>query len=469
MIRLPRFDRLRERFLQREKQTASINEKREGNGANRGKSKSGVVQIALADDAAILHDAKPNATPLIIRARCGVEVYKVLPGDKITFSEYGSTPSQKCGEWSGIYTQFQRNHVLGTIPYRWDKKCTSARLVKVTFQEELQVVMLNEPVFFDNTISGDVKACIVKESLGIDQRRLLMNTLGLQGRVCLVRETDCEWELVIPHTLFERLSVRETEIARFLRHPELPITAKWTPHGRDETEQWDDECRPTNVCAVIPDLSTEWITKDEIASMTHHVDAQSTIKWVDRETRRIETTIALYRSRMATIDAETAHIMLESRRRWMADERGSDEIEETCDNEVARDPKIPLEQMNGISKAYTGMARAVRSRVALLERQRHRRNRKRREALYRLVRRNAMEPMTSLFVRWKQFSQSCTRRQRWLRLRASRASRPNILLFERVRRDVIRTKGRYGYASCVHKYRLKHWVFREWVGAMCGA
>ena len=75
----------------------------------------------------------------------GVTIYKVVAGAS-TLSSYndggGAAASDDLDgdgslqhrEWRALYTQFQREHVLGTVPYRWEKEHVEATLVAVTFE-----------------------------------------------------------------------------------------------------------------------------------------------------------------------------------------------------------------------------------------------------------------------------------------------------------------------------------------------
>ena len=65
----------------------------------------------------------------------GVTVYKVVAGESGTISSYNDECMAHDGsperqDWRGLYTQFLREHVVGTIPYRWEKEDVSeARLL----------------------------------------------------------------------------------------------------------------------------------------------------------------------------------------------------------------------------------------------------------------------------------------------------------------------------------------------------
>lgn len=179
-----------------------------------------------------------------------VRIYKALAGSDPSLKAYNDEcvashddrVELQRREWRALYTQFQREHVLGTVPYRWDHGLTEAAVVAVTF-EALDVVVLDGRIFHDGSVSGAEKATAVKAALGIDAAAPLMEALGAQRKVALVRETATEWELVIPHGLLARLRASERVVARFKRHAQLPITRSWCEEG-GAWEPWVDGCEP---------------------------------------------------------------------------------------------------------------------------------------------------------------------------------------------------------------------------------
>ena len=80
-----------------------------------------------------------------------------------------------------------------------------------------------------------------------------MSFLGQQGKVAVVKETEHEWELIIPHNLLPKLSFVETPVARFRKHPALPITSRWCLEG-EAWQPWNEE--PEG----IPDVDTSWLS-----------------------------------------------------------------------------------------------------------------------------------------------------------------------------------------------------------------
>lgn len=210
--------------------------------------------MQMSISSTVLHDVR------------GVTIYKIIAGADSTLASYndevgaaahdsldgdGSLQHQ---EWRALYTQFQQEHVLGTLPYRWENPdTTEATLVSVSF-EALDIVVLDGPLFHDGSVGGRDKALAVKQHLGLDAARPLMAALGDQGTAALVRETEEEWELVIPHSLLSELKFSERVVATFQRHPQMQITHKWRAGG-GVWEAWEDgvglEC--------IGDLDMSWL------------------------------------------------------------------------------------------------------------------------------------------------------------------------------------------------------------------
>lgn len=213
--------------------------------------------------AAILDGSSAPLTAKVLHAK-HVAVYKVVAGEASTLLDYNESCLAEANgvsleelEWRGLYTQFKRDHVLGTIPYRWERgDHTAAHLVRATFDLDLDIVVLDGPMMHDGRVGGSAKAIKAKELLGIDPAIPLLTALADRRQVCLVRETEEEWELVIPHALLQHLSVRETGVARFLRHPSMPVTHRWQPEGEaaGSTRRWEDGELSAEALDLIPDL-----------------------------------------------------------------------------------------------------------------------------------------------------------------------------------------------------------------------
>lgn len=219
--------------------------------------------------AAVEHGSSAPLTAEVVQAS-GVSVYKVIADEAGTLRGYNSriVAAPDAGEkgqqeWRGLYTQFKREHALGTIGYRWDRGHKVARLIRATFDEDLSIVVLDGPMTYAGGISGIEKAKAAKELLGIDPELPLLAALGERRQVCLVRETEDEWELVIPHELLPHLSLSETGVARFEKHQSWPTTHRWqieeqSGEGSRDSDspwsRWDDDVPPARASALIPDL-----------------------------------------------------------------------------------------------------------------------------------------------------------------------------------------------------------------------
>eukprot|EP00539_Tryblionella_compressa_P005605 CAMPEP_0178760814 /NCGR_PEP_ID=MMETSP0744-20121128/15692_1 /TAXON_ID=913974 /ORGANISM="Nitzschia punctata, Strain CCMP561" /LENGTH=264 /DNA_ID=CAMNT_0020415415 /DNA_START=125 /DNA_END=919 /DNA_ORIENTATION=- len=204
-------------------------------------------------------------------SRSTLASYNAVVGGPAAADTLDGNESLQLVDWRGLYTQFQREHVVGTIPYRWERGCTYATLVAVTF-DRLDVVMLDDAIFHDRVTSGSQKAAVVKERLNIASHEPLIATLGDRGKVALVRETADEWELIIPHNLLPRLNFQERVIAIFHRqkHPTMPVTWKWKQMNDDDEGNkrwilWDsgDDHDLEDLKQVIPDLELTWLEDRE--------------------------------------------------------------------------------------------------------------------------------------------------------------------------------------------------------------
>ena len=93
-----------------------------------------------------------------------VKLYKVTHG-ACTLLEYNSahkddldgTDSLQHAEWRALYTQFQADHVLGTVPYRWEKGHAEAVLIEATLAS-VDIVEIDGPILHDGSVSGGEKA-----------------------------------------------------------------------------------------------------------------------------------------------------------------------------------------------------------------------------------------------------------------------------------------------------------------------
>jgi hypothetical protein len=116
--------------------------------------------------------------------------------------------------------------------------------------------MMDGPLMHDGSVSGKEKAAVIKELLNMDMKEPLMEKLGKQCKAALIRETQDEWELVVPHNLLDQLEYSERVVARFQRHATMPITHRWQQVPTGIWEVWRDE---VDVSEFIPDLNLSWL------------------------------------------------------------------------------------------------------------------------------------------------------------------------------------------------------------------
>ena len=197
-----------------------------------------------------------------------VKLYKVTHG-ACTLLEYNSahkddldgTDSLQHAEWRALYTQFQADHVLGTVPYRWEKGHAEAVLIEATLAS-VDIVEIDGPILHDGSVSGGEKAAAVKEKLGLPAAEPLMEALGRLGKTALVRETEDEWELIVPHALLDKLSLTERVVARFRKHPNMSITHTWRAES-DVSGMWHAWVEGSTRPACVTDLDMSWLRGDE--------------------------------------------------------------------------------------------------------------------------------------------------------------------------------------------------------------
>lgn len=281
------------------------------------------------------HAALPNdnVTMMELRGVDEVTVYKVLPGlNTMSLMEFNAAcqlrhrssdqqPNNGSVDRRAIYTQFRRKHVLGTVPYKWetrqgeDNNTRYATLKAITFRH-LDILAFDGPLMHDGTVSGKEKATAIKSILATVQESTdeapcpqsqtsttapsllpsLMDELGRRGKAAMIRETDDEWELVLPHNLLETIrsaggapaaeQYSEVAVAYFRRHSTMPVTDRWKParmaddsassvSADDGWLKWDDddeENDTTGLAECIPDLPTRWLEEERfrVANMALH-------------------------------------------------------------------------------------------------------------------------------------------------------------------------------------------------------
>merc|ERR1712232_161214 len=125
--------------------------------------------------------------------------------------------------------------------------------------------MLSGDMLHDGGFSAAEKACAARNALGITNG-LLIDTLGKQGKAVLVKETESEWELLIPHCLLPHLKFEEKVIAKWRRHKFMPVSAKWCDVASGLTwMEWHEGLQPD----CIPDVSQGLLPEAEEDASEH--------------------------------------------------------------------------------------------------------------------------------------------------------------------------------------------------------
>jgi len=230
----------------------------------------------------------PGVFVQLFRSVPDVTFYKVL-GARCTLHQYAERGAHQSDDldgkgslqhpdWQALYCQFQQEHVLGTIPYRWDVpgKYCEATLVQGCFVEPVDILRVNGSLFFEGGISGSEKARIVKSLLQLPEAEALLVAVGLQSRCMLVQETEGEWELLIPHDFLDRARLDERPLCRFRKYPGMPMTASWCAveaaealedDGMSQRQDLEYDWEPWPVEAVMPDRLERLLPNLEVMHM----------------------------------------------------------------------------------------------------------------------------------------------------------------------------------------------------------
>ena len=202
-----------------------------------------------------------------------LDVYKVIDAAAETVRNYnadcisspviatsgpGTDSTTSRNDWCGLYTQFKSAHTLGTIPYRWEHSGTTvAALVKVTIHSPIRIAVLDGTFWRNGNISGQTKADMAKQQLGVPPNEPLVTYLGRSNTALLVWETAEEPELIFSHDLFAGLHSSEDCLALFQRHDCRPVTSRWRNFKNHQWKLWQDVGQ--DCLLEIPDLSFDCI------------------------------------------------------------------------------------------------------------------------------------------------------------------------------------------------------------------
>ena len=151
----------------------------------------------------------------------GISLYKCV-GHQHRLEDYMSDhPPRVSGDWSALYTQLNCPHSLGTVGYRWDAGYETANVLHVSIAAPIQCIIADAPFFVDGSKSGEEKATLLRDALELPGDVPLMNAIGEQGKVLVCRETETQWEMVLPHTLgvMEMLGTAEQHVVMQLLTP----------------------------------------------------------------------------------------------------------------------------------------------------------------------------------------------------------------------------------------------------------
>lgn len=167
-----------------------------------------------------------------------VHAFKCV-GDQAFIGEYvAAHPPRVIGDWSALYMQFDILHALGTVGYRWDQGYSFARVIRATLPEMLAVVV-DAPWMPDGSVGGEAKAEAVRKALRLPADVPLMQAVGEQGKVLICRETEQQWELVVPSQLASTLAWQQ-EAACELKPNKYGATGEWRRRGSEMEEVWSD-------------------------------------------------------------------------------------------------------------------------------------------------------------------------------------------------------------------------------------
>eukprot|EP00931_Biecheleriopsis_adriatica_P035873 TRINITY_DN20673_c0_g1_i1.p1 TRINITY_DN20673_c0_g1~~TRINITY_DN20673_c0_g1_i1.p1 ORF type:complete len:207 (+),score=37.29 TRINITY_DN20673_c0_g1_i1:33-653(+) len=167
-----------------------------------------------------------------------IQSFKVV-GDQQSILDYAQAhPPRVAGEWSAMYLQLNEPHALGTVPYRWDMGYEAANLLGIAFKK-LSVVLVDSDWMPDGSLDGDEKARVLKTVLDIPEDCRLMEGLELKRQALLCRETEDQWELVVPVGILQGANIQE-EVLLELRPNAYGATGHCRSHGEDCWRRFDE-------------------------------------------------------------------------------------------------------------------------------------------------------------------------------------------------------------------------------------
>jgi len=136
-----------------------------------------------------------------------VTAMKVV-GEESTLRDYVANHPPRGGDWAAIYFQVSESNALGTVAYRIEQQCKTAQFLWVdfSFDAETRLLFIRDDAFGSGQWSGEEKANLLRQhpvfQPPLDERPL-MEQLGERRLVVLCRESEGEYEFIVPHALFE--------------------------------------------------------------------------------------------------------------------------------------------------------------------------------------------------------------------------------------------------------------------------
>lgn len=90
------------------------------------------------------------------------------------------------------------------------------------------------------SIDGAEKAVKLKELLGLDATKPLMDQLGDQSKILLCLETTAEWELVIPHSMLDQARFDAEQCVEFYKPNQFGCLAMARANEQQQWKRLDD-------------------------------------------------------------------------------------------------------------------------------------------------------------------------------------------------------------------------------------
>jgi len=173
-----------------------------------------------------------SALQIVEISLASLEAYKVV-GDQLSLRDYTvAHPPRVVGDWSSVYLQFDEPHSLGTVGYRWEMGYAKANLLRVALADVCAIIV-DAPWMSSSDVSGNEKARCLKNALGVSEEELLMDAVGRASKVLVCRETESQWELVVPPSVL-RACLQKEELALELKPNQYGMTG----HARVADGDW---------------------------------------------------------------------------------------------------------------------------------------------------------------------------------------------------------------------------------------